>query len=96
MWSSKYFKVGRVVWTHTINAVVADNSFFAKDICAVMERYCSKDWGDLSECDKKANDSAVIHTDDRIFASYNTSEGKIYVITEADRSVTTIMFASEY
>lgn len=34
--------------------------------------------------------------DDRIFARYNNEEGDVYIITEWDRSVTTILFPSEY
>lgn len=48
------------------------------------------------EEDKKKNDKAIASGEDRILASYKTSEGQIFIITEWDRSYTTIMFADEY
>lgn len=42
------------------------------------------------------NDDAVKNSDDRIFARYNNEEGDIYIITEWNREVTTILFPSEY
>lgn len=48
--------------------------------------------GDIPHEDKKMNDSAVKNNDDRIVARYND----IYIITEWDRSATTILFIDEY
>jgi hypothetical protein len=62
----------------------------------VLHRYISADWGDLSLGDKKANDNAVETGNDRILAAYNTSEGKVYITTEWDRSYTCVMFAEDY
>ena len=42
------------------------------------------------------NDDATKNGDDRIFARYNNEEGDIYIITEYDRSATTILFTYEY
>ena len=42
------------------------------------------------------NDNALRNGNDRILAAYDTSEGKVYIITEHDRSATTILFADEY
>ena len=57
-----------------------------------MIRYCKKDWGDIPEEDKRMNDL----DDDRIVARYNSKHGDIYIITEWDRSYTTILFTNEY
>ena len=77
-----------------------DFSFFV-DNC--LERYLSGDWGDLDEDDKKLNNAAILNGDDRILAAYNFSnpsftskDNKIWIFTEGDRSVTTILFPSEY
>ena len=52
-------------------------------------------WGDLEEDDERANEDAL--TDGtRIFSAYLIEGEKIYIITEADRSHTTILFATEY
>ena len=82
--------------TRTLNDNIASNEGFAKEITSALHRYISGDWGDLPLCDKKANDDAVKTVNDRILAAYMTSEGKIYIITEWDRSYTTILFADEY
>ena len=56
----------------------------------------SGDWGILEENDKGLNDEAL-RSGGRILSAYLTGKGaKLYVITEADRSATTIMLAEEY
>ena len=60
-----------------------------------IERHHNGDWGDLDEEDKQANEDALVHGG-RIFSSYLTNQRKIYVISEADRSMTTVLFATEY
>ena len=58
-------------------------------------RHITGDWGDLGEEDKKENDFSVKNSF-RILSSYNTREGKLWIITEADRSVTTFLLPEEY
>ena len=50
----------------------------------------------MCEEDKQMNDEAIKSGNDRILAAYETSKGNIYIITEHDRSATTILFADEY
>lgn len=90
------FVTGKLTWTRGINNMVADDVTFAKEVLNSIRRYKMQDWGDMCEEDKKMNDDAVKYHTDRIFASYKTSKGKIYIITEWDRSYTTILFANEY
>ena len=52
--------------------------------------------GDLPNEDKRMNDSAIKNNDDRIVVRYNSEYGDIYIITEWDRSYTTILFTHEY
>ena len=61
-----------------------------------MIRYKNQDWGNLCEEDKKLNDEAIKTGNGRILAAYETSKGKIYIITESDISATTILFSEEY
>lgn len=62
----------------------------------LLMRHASGDWGDLDAVDRKANDDALIHSA-RIFSAYNLPSGdRLWVITEADRSATTIMVPSDY
>ena len=95
MWQSRYFMLGHVIWTQAINSTIASTENFAKEVCNIMKRYCNKDWGDIPEEDKKANNHAIT-CNERVLAAYETSEGKIYVITEWDRSRTTILYSEEY
>ena len=61
-----------------------------------LHRHIVGDWGDLDEHDLQANERAV-HGGDRIFSAYHTKAGtKVWVITEYDRSVTTLLLPSEY
>ena len=66
------------------------------EINTALSRYRAGDWGDLEEEDATMNDKAV--TDGgRIMASYHTKDDvKFWVITEWDRSVTTILLPLEY
>ena len=90
------FNTGKLYMTRAINDEIADNSKFSKEILKCLARYKSKDWGEMCNEDKLLNDEAVISGNNRILAAYNTSKGKVYIITEWDRSVTTILFATEY
>lgn len=59
-------------------------------------RHQSGDWGDLCQEDKRENEFSITNGF-RILSKYHTTEGEaLYVITEADRSATTILLPSEY
>jgi hypothetical protein len=58
-------------------------------------RHRSGDWGDVCDEDKKLNDEAV-DGEGRILSAYTVDGEKVWVITEWDRSVTTVLFPSEY
>lgn len=61
-----------------------------------LVRHVSGDWGDLSEQDKAENELSVAQNF-RILSAYNLPDGeKIWVITEADRSATTLLLPEEY
>ena len=62
-----------------------------------LSRHQRGDWGDLCEDDTRENQLSV-KEGFRILSSYRTAKGKtkIWIITEADRSVTTLLLPSEY
>src|SRR2546422_9639607 len=61
-----------------------------------LSRHQQGDWGELSEEDKKENEFSILN-DLRILSAYTLTTGvKIWVITEADRSATTILLPEEY
>ncbi len=88
-------ELGLILMSRGISNEVADSSLFAKEVMSCIERYASCDWGDVSEDDKMLNDEAI-ETGDRILAAYETLKGRIWILTEADRSATTILFPDEY
>ncbi len=72
------------------------NVVFKRQINESLGSYYNGDWGILCDEDKDLNDEAVESGTDRVLATYTTIYGEIYIITEADRSATTILFAREY
>lgn len=59
-------------------------------------RHVSADWGELCEEDKLLNQQAL-EEGGRLLSTYRTKRGKrLYVITEADRSLSTILLVEEY
>jgi hypothetical protein len=61
-----------------------------------LRRHMSCDWGELSEEDLVENDVSL-KEGFRLLSAYHTCKGqKLWIITEADRSATTILLASEY
>ena len=91
------FKKGEIVLTRGINDRVCEDAKFSKAVIGALLRYSKKDWGELCEEDKLLNDMAVENGEDRIVAKYLIEDSEaIYIITEADRSCTTILFTSKY
>lgn len=61
-----------------------------------LARHESGDWGEVDAEDRRANDRAV-EDGSRILSVYRTSLGtRLWVITEADRSATTLLLPQEY
>jgi len=90
------FPMGQLVWTCGVNDLVADSTDFAKFVANSLKRHLAGDWGDLDAEDCRVNDDALKHGD-RLFSAYeHDGLPKIWIITEWDRSVTTVLFPSEY
>ncbi len=60
-----------------------------------LARHAAADWGELCPHDRRENGLALRHGR-RDLSSYAVGDGRIWVITEADRSVTTILLPEEY
>lgn len=102
--------LGQLVATRAVAELQESNNEFAIFIQACLNKYLNNNWGDLEEDDKKMNDQAVKSGEERILAAYSFplnapwdatngwggKEDKIWIITEWDRSVTTILFPGEY
>jgi hypothetical protein len=87
------FALGRIVATPgALLALVAAG----RSVGDFLPRHALGDWGDLDADDRRRNDDAV--TDGgRILSAYSLSDGlRLWIITEADRSVTTLLLPEEY
>jgi hypothetical protein len=87
------FALGQMVATPGVLQAMREAG---QDAVEFISRHQSGDWGDMSEEDKRENEFSLDkHL--RIFSAYHTSKGeKIWIITEADRSATTVLLPSEY
>jgi hypothetical protein len=88
------FKIGQVVATPGAIQAIEE----AKQcLMFFLGMHMTGAWGDLDAHDRKMNLRAVIQGNDRIMSCYLTRNGdKLYIITEHDRSSTTILLADEY
>lgn len=82
--------LGRIVATQGVRSALDINTIFN-----LVLRHEQGDWGDLDYEDWNANDDAL-SDQDRILSMYRVNEHKIYIVTEADRSMTTLLLAEEY
>lgn len=78
--------------TRGIAAKMNEDREFTEFIERSLRRYFNRDWGDTCKEDWKMNDNALKHGNNRIVASYDN----IFIITEHDHSVTTILLKEEY
>jgi hypothetical protein len=60
-----------------------------------LSRHATGDWGELCTFDRRQNEKAL-REGARVLSSYPVGEGRVWIITEADRSVTTILLPEEY
>ena len=65
------------------------------DALTLLRRHVCGDWGMVPREDAMANDEALL-TGARVLSSYDVGGDKIWIITEADRRVTTLLLPSEY
>ena len=87
------FKIGKLVATPGAIAFCDKHSI---NMISLVRRHLRGNWGDLDDEDKARNDEAVRTEDARILSMYKFPEGKIWIITEADRSSTTVLLPEEY
>ena len=85
------FQPGRIVATPGALALEEQGV----NLLAYLKRHLNGDWGDLCEDDRAENEFSLKHGF-RLLSAYITSHGKLWLITEADRSVTTFLLPSEY
>lgn len=87
------FEMGRLVATRGAITFCDDHLI---SMISLVRRHLRGDWGDMCDSDKKQNDDAVRTGEARIFSSYDFPQGRVWVITETDRSSTCVLLPSEY
>ncbi|MCW5706933.1 hypothetical protein [Shinella sp.] len=88
------FSMGHLVMTRDVAHLIEQGRL---DPAPYIARHLKADWGDLSDFDWAANDRALRSGEDRLFSSYEVAPDlRIYIITEWDRSATTLMLPSDY
>jgi hypothetical protein len=85
------FRLGRIIATPN-----ARESLTQDDILLGIQRHQAGDWGNLTADNRAANDRALAQGG-RIVSAYQAMNGtKFWLITEADRSTTTILLPEDY
>jgi hypothetical protein len=86
-----YIVLGRTVVTANARNTLADT-----DVNKALARHRSGDWGEVCNTDWKANDDAI-KNGERVLSVYTGKDGdKFWIITEADRSYTTVLLPNDY
>lgn len=87
------FELGQIVATPGALALLQKAG---QDPSEFLTRHARCDWGDLNHSDQKENEYALAHGL-RLLSSYRINAGeKLWVITESDRSATTVLLPDEY
>jgi len=85
------FPPGQLVITTNAQAQLPE-----ADVRRAIARHLAGDWGDCSPDDREANDLALLDGA-RLFSVYDTADGqRFWIITEADRSATTVLLPEDY
>ena len=95
------FELGRLVTTRSVHDLMENDIEFKTFVKISIGKYIHNDWGDTCKNDAKMNDEAVKSGKDLILAVYKRpspghEDQTIWIITEWDHSVTTVLFPSEY
>lgn len=88
------FSLGQIVATPGALSALGDDGATTDEL---LQRHVSGDWGELSQDDRQENELSI-REGFRILSAYRLPKTgvKLWVITEADRSVTTLLLPDEY
>jgi len=87
------FRLGQLVATPGALSALRDAG---QDPLEFISRHVSGDWGEVNDEDKQENECSVTHGF-RVLSAYTLRTGvRLWIITEADRSATTLLKPEEY
>ncbi|MDR3278388.1 MAG: hypothetical protein LBT12_06400 [Oscillospiraceae bacterium] len=82
---------------HVVVTAHANNELATDDVICALTRHASCDWGDVCDEDWERNNRAAQRKDARIFSAYHDEfDTKFWIITEWNRSYTTVLFPEDY
>ena len=94
-WDKNLFPLGIVLTTPGIIRLLEEHGASTDALQPFLNRHQCGDWGALDDEDKAEN-TLSIEKGFRILSAYHLYGQKIWIITEADRSATTVLLPSEY
>ena len=90
------FNPGQIVLNRGVNDLMSEKGAFAMHVSLSLKRHLAGDWGELCDEDRVANEEAL-QNGERLFSVYRQEKlPTVWIITEWDRSVTTVLFPDEY
>ena len=85
------FRLGGLFVTAAVDRDIA-----REDIAEALSRHAQGDWGDVCEDDRRENEFSLTHGE-RLLSVYHDRKGvKFWIITERDRSATTVLLPDDY
>ncbi len=88
---TKHFPLGTLVITSNAGA-----QLHPEDVAQALARHARGDWGELSPEDRDENELSL-KDGFRLLSAYTDRHGtKFWIITEADRSATTVVLPEDY
>jgi hypothetical protein len=85
------FELGKIVITRN-----AQDTLVPQSVPIALKRHSNCDWGEVDDEDKAANNQALKDGSRLLSAYLDHNNVKFWIITEADRSVTTILLPEDY
>lgn len=90
--SGSKFELGAIVATPAALDAADANHVSLHEL---IKRHARGDWGDISPADAQENEFSLANNF-RLMSAYNLNSVKFWIITEADRSATTVLLPSDY
>lgn len=88
-----HFQAGQLLMTTGVKALVLKEQL---NLLPYLARHLNGDWGDIPPEDARLN-RAALRDGDRLLSAYQvTPELRVWIITESDRSATTVLLPEEY
>ena len=90
------FPYGRLLVTSTVAVKQDEDEGFLAFVLKSLKRHLLGDWGDVNEKDAQANNASLKQGLRLVSAYQSETYPEIWIITERDRSITTVLFPNEY